>query len=506
MKKWISLAITVAALMTYAAPGAPYAVGPAEAAEDCPSVPHPVGSLSVGRALFWDGEYVDTETGEGACTYEYELQVGDGDRLRVALNVFHDYRADRKNNEGVHPDAASGRDFELQVLDANGNGISRTTDESGYSTEVFLCFNRSPGDRCLPREFAATKFKFEDDHGEALERSSPGPWTIRVSQAGDVLGWKFRLRAKLEKAPTAEATAPLTQPQLPNLKAIPPFELTFCEPVVAFGFAAGREPFCGPASDGLTPQEQADAGADRGLRFSAGPENTGEGALDLRQHRDDPRNTPDSRIAYQRLYSPDADGDTYAEPAECSSNSFDCEAGKLEFHQDHGHWHYEGFFLYELFLVADPSLPLNKRRLTSSTPGSKVGFCPSDDGLADWGRFFQERRYRWELDRFDREGEPLPQCLSMNNPMMGLSSGWGDFYEWQRVEQFVPFPVTDSSSNLESAHPKPAPGFYLLRATVDPAGQIRESNEKDNASFAYFEVPADGGPIRIIERDYGTDP
>ncbi len=134
------------------------------------------------------------------------------------------------------------------------------------------------------------------------------------------------------------------------------------------------------------------------------------------------------------------------------------------------------------------------------SPGSKVGFCPSDDGLADWGRFFQERRYRWELDRFDREfsGDPTPTCLSLTNPLMGLSSGWGDFYEWQRVEQFVPFPEDDGS---------PKPGFYLLRATVDPEDQIRESNEKDNASFAYFEVPTDQRlPIRIIERDYGTDP
>ena len=320
------------------------------------------------------------------------------------------------------------------------------------------------------------------------------------------LRFRFRLRAKLEKAPAADATAPLTQPQLPNLKAVPPFELTFCEPVVAVGFAAGMTPLCGFASDGLTAQEQSATG--RGIRFSAGPENAGDGALDIRSHRDDPSNTPASRIAYQRLYSPDADGDTYAEPAECSPTSFDCEAGELAFHQDHAHWHYEGFFLYELFEVADPKSALNKRRLSASTPGKKAGFCPSDDGLADWERFFQERRYRWELDRFDREGEPGATCFSLNNPLMGLSSGWGDFYEWQRVEQFVPFPVKADGS--------PKPGFYLLRATVDPAQRLRESDENDNASFAYFEVcdrgagaatdRCNGGPIRIIERDHGLDP
>lgn len=500
----LGAALLLSMCLVGGAAGAARGVAPAKAAEVCPSGGQPVGSLSVGRGLFWEGEYVDTETSEGDCTYEYELQVGDGDRLRVALNVFHDYRTDRANNEGIHPDAASGRDFQLEVLDGSGNEldifdesrIEGTTDGNGYSVELFLCFNRSEGEFCLPREFAATEFKFEDgDRGKALERSSTGLWKIRVRPAGDIRGWKFRLRAKLEKTPTPAAIEPVKEAQLPNLRAIPPFELTFCEPIVSEGFLVAREPLCGKASDGLHPTQEHSA-TGRGLRFSAGPENIGEGALDLRQHPGDATNTPTKRSAYQRLYSPDADGDGYAEPAECDPASFDCKAGELEFHQDHAHWHYAGFFYYELFEVADPRLALNENNLGSSTPGSKVGFCPSDDGLADWGRFFQERRYRWEMDRFDREAEPGASCLSLTNPMMGLSSGWGDFYEWQRAEQFVPFPVNTDGS--------PKPGFYLLRATVDPERQIRESNEKDNVGFAYFEVPPNGEPINIIERDYGT--
>lgn len=202
---------------------------------------------------------------------------------------------------------------------------------------------------------------------------------IKVRPAGDILGWKFRLRAKLEKAPTPEAIAPVNQAQLPNLRAIPPFELTFCEPLISEGFVVAREPLCGTHSDGLHPtQEESETG--RGLRFSAGPENIGKGALDLRQHLGDPANTPAKRTAYQRLYFSDADGNGYGEPAECDAVTFDCKAGTLEFHQDHAHWHYEGFFHYELFAVTDPSRPLTETNLSSGTPGLKVGFCPSDDG------------------------------------------------------------------------------------------------------------------------------
>ena len=79
---------------------------------------------------------------------------------------------------------------------------------------------------------------------------------------------------------------------------------------------------------------------------------------------------------------------------------------------------------------------------------------------------------------------------------MGMSSGWGDFYEWQRIEQFVEFPV-----NLDGS---PQDGYYLLRSTVDRDHKIRESNEDDNEGYVLFEV--NSGRITIHDSDYGPEP
>jgi len=338
-------------------------------------------------------------------------------------------------------------------------------------------------------------FRCEGQEGfsKAVTRSSGGTWTIRVSPDSDILGWKFRMRAKLDGAlPTSQHT-----PQLPNLRATPPFELTFCEPLVSAGFFAGNTPVCGSNSNGLTDGEAADLVATdgykprRGLRFSAGPENVGEGFLEIRTHPDDPRNTLTTRVAFQRVYYSDG---TPVVP--------DREVGTMEFHQAHGHWHYQ-FFVYELFEVdvSHPTKPWKKTKLGQRAVGNKVGFCPSDERLADWNRFYQLRRARWSNDR--TEEDPVEggiTCLSPDRPMMGLTPGWGDLYEWARVEQFIEFPINADGS--------PRDGYYLLRATVDStldgAGRLIESNEDDNTSYVFFKVT--NGVIEIIKRDYGLEP
>ena len=360
------------------------------------------------------------------------------------------------------------------------------------------------------------------------DRSSSGKWTVKVipdPDGGDILGWNFRMRAKLEGAPST----PQNTRQLPNLRAIPPFELTFCEPLVTAGFLAGNTPVCGSDSNGLTKGEEADLIADeppsgtiklhRALRFSTGPENLGDGFMEIRTHPEDPGNVvlpdPDDpntftlrHVAFQRFYIPDgtpvykADGIT----------PDDREVGTMEFHQAHGHWHYQ-FFIYELYELTriHPTEPWKKIKLGQRTVGKKVGFCPSDEHLADFSRFYQLRRGRWIDDRFEEDPTLLPfeflggNCISPDRPMMGITPGWGDLYEWARVEQFVEFPI-----NLDGS---PRDGYYLLRATVDAtldgagslaAGPLLESNEKDNTSYTFFNVT--NGAIKIIRSGYGLEP
>ncbi len=127
--------------------------------------------------------------------------------------------------------------------------------------------------------------------------------------------------------------------------------------------------------------------------------------------------------------------------------------------------------------------------------GRKVGFCPQSERLADWKRFFQETILFPDVD-----------CVSPTQPRMRLEAGWGDLYEWPRIEQFVEFPTNADGS--------PQQGSYLLRTTVDPQttekpqGQIEESDERDNTSFVAFTVCDDCGPegLTITKSGYGLGP
>jgi hypothetical protein len=512
--------------------------------------------LGVGEHKFWDGDYVDTTTtpelGQDSYTYRLVTQNG-GSRLRVALTLVPDYRRNadgtvyEEDKDRLHPNSSSGREFPLAIFRVE-NGVEQPlaftpadSDQTlSYSRELFVCFNDFnhngkidyPEESCnwITNGFQRTR----DDYAVALAGDSGGEWIVRVTP-GVVAGWSFRMRAKLEQSPTE----PVNTQELayPNLRALPPFELTFCEPLVAVGFFAGREPVCGADSDGLTEQEKADLVAHhaaegevnlspRGLRFASGPENVGDGHLVLFGKPNGAVNDHGNPLANveQRVYYRGSGKYTSStsEPYQPNEN-----AGTMDFHLSHGHWHYQ-FFRYTLFRVTDANRPLTKVKLSETGVGSKAGFCPSDEILGDWRRFYQSPRLRQAFDRCAEDRgtdnkedlpnlgqppivlEPLPPpgyaeflftcstlgCISPTRPQMGLSAGWGDNYEWQRVEQFVEFPVSDGGS--------PRDGLYLLRAEVDSEHKVDESDEDDNTSYTLFEVK--GGRINILKSGYGLEP
>lgn len=511
------LRLVLAALLATAflAVGA-VALLPADATtqQSCPG-PERMGTLSAGKSLFWDGRYIDGETGEGDCVYEYQVKVKDGrrgDRLRVAADLLLDYRTDRTKDEGVHGNAVWVRQLKFDVVDPEGTPrITGLTGRSGYSAEVFLCFNRGegrPAGKFCVQRTPSSGAPFEDSQGVALTRTAEGIWKIRVSRAPDakppdelgasgLQGWRFRMRAKLEK----RQSAPAAQTVLPNLRSVPPFEFTFCEPAVSLGFRFSHTPICGARSDGLHDTDERPverSSVVRGLRFSAGPENVGRGDFEVRTHVGEagPPLQPGEerrRFAYQRFYQPDG------KQASCDAgtgNACDVKVGEFHFHAVHDHWHYREFLAYKLFEVRDPRRPLEGSNLDDGSPGKKVGFSPADERLARWHRFYQPQKLRRRNTRTD-DGEDRGG-LDPTDPIMGLTAGWGDFYEWPRAEQYVPF--------QNGADGEPKPGFYLLQTTTDPDNTIRESHEGDNVSFAYFQVPGNGAPIQLIQRGYGPGP
>jgi hypothetical protein len=228
----------------------------------------------------------------------------------------------------------------------------------------------------------------------------------------------------------------------------------------------------------------------RGLRFSAGPENVGDGSFEVFVRGEDAfvpsGDGLQRKPAYQRIHN--ASG-LCLEAGACDTRV----AGFVEFHETHGHWHYL-FFKYELFEVTGPGRAPHK--VSERGQGSKAGFCPGDERLADWDRFFQRRRFFWNDTRGEEDfvHAGLP-CLNPDTPMMGLSPGWGDEYEWPRVEQFVAFPVDPYNPAV------PKDGRYILLTTVDAEDRIAETDEQDNAGFAIFDVK--NGQISVVRRGYG---
>lgn len=496
--------LVVAAVIALGLTAAPITTAGADAAL--------VGALRPGESIHWPGEHVES----GDIDREYTLETKDGGgRLRVALDVIQAPRA----NGAPHEDADRRRDFSLQVLDSSGAGNDALTVGTGYSTEVFVCFN---GDPCLRSfehgvpcdgEVPGAACAIVDDagacdgalgvtcaiigdcdqercrqpYGRAVPGDSGGTWTIKVS-ARDVDSWTFRMRAKLERSPNPGDIAHSDDPLLPNLRARPPFELTLdCTPTIGYG-AFVRRGTCGTAAlgalgtvpPGCTPQELAETpGVEWCLRFSGGNENDGPGGLEILASNP----------------SPGSDGHLHADAEQIIRRRDQTvaerrPAGSFVLDDSHGHWHYEGFMHYELFSVM--SMPGERASLESVGSGIKRGWCPVDEFISDFERFDQ-------APRGSGPQTSLPACLlAAPDAAFGQSAGWGDIYEWARDEQFVPIEVDDDTG-------MPRAGSYVLRETIDVADVLLESDEDDNSAYAWFEVSADG-VIEILERGYGTDP
>ena len=116
--------------------------------------------------------------------------------------------------------------------------------------------------------------------------------------------------------------------------------------------------------------------------------------------------------------------------------------------------------------------------------GTKSGFCPADQLWGDWYSFDQG----YEVPGGD---EPLGNCTSPANGVMGLSVGWGDVYRWQRPGMYVEF------------YGQPN-GRYVVQSRVDERDAILESNENDNVAYAYVQVEND--VVQLLERGWGESP
>ncbi|HEX2032495.1 MAG TPA: hypothetical protein VHL78_14045 [Actinomycetota bacterium] len=401
-----------------------------------------VGKIGRGGFKFWDGEYVEKASvsdcsDPGAKCWDYKLTLAQpGARLRVALDILlHGVRY----SADTVPDAP-GVHFLLQVFDPTGVLIAES--DSPMTTELFI------------------------------EDPMVGTWTLRV-RPSDVEDKSFRMRAKLEKRGQLSGGRP--KPLLPNLRSIPPFEVTFLTPLWVYGPAV--DPTEG--TTGCLPEEILDEGMPSGrcLRFSAGPENAGPGNLELRYRPHEfVGGDPTVHPVHQRIHYSDG---SYRDGAPGS-------AGVTEFHIGHGHFHYDDMYNYELYRVVAPGV------LEQLSPGSKRGFLPRSEVMAEWFEFTQQPKtpltdpkwWQWAVPDESLEGA------------FRIPGGWGDVYEYNRTGQFVDFPTNPDGT--------PMSGEYVLRTQADKQRLIAERDETDNLGYAHFRV--DGLDVTILERGHGSDP
>jgi len=297
----------------------------------------------------------------------------------------------------------------------------------------------------------------------------------------------FRMRAKLEGRAADLPAGYLS----PNLRIIPPFELSF------ISAAATHTP--GLHTDGAAPsraaEEIAEARAEGWpepglcLRFSMGLENAGVGYFVLASECQRDMLTPEVvsscvtvdehgryvTTLHQQRWT--ADGTDHIDGPDGS-------AGFARLQPAHGHTHYDHVWAFNLFRIMDedrvPGDP-KPAALPEPVPGRKLGFEPTRELMTDWNRFYQDL-------------VPAPK-----GGRVELPPGWGDVYEWNRWGYYVDFP--------RSAAGVPQSGYYVLLGTADPEGKVIEGDEGDNVSYALIRVGArEPFDVDLLERATAPDP
>lgn len=178
----------------------------------------------------------------------------------------------------------------------------------------------------------------------------------------------------------------------------------------------------------------------REIRFSTSVANVGEGPLEMLGRYEE---ATEMTLASQRILH--VDGSTSEQ-----------EIGRFLLHPGHEHWHFEDFFVFELWTVEDGRLG----DLVATT--GKLTFCLVDS---------------YPVGEPVPNGVAKPSILECNSEVQGLSAGWEETYEadWDGQELDIP-EVPD--------------GTYAIRTIVDPDGRIREMNDANNESVVLVQITA----------------
>lgn len=141
--------------------------------------------------------------------------------------------------------------------------------------------------------------------------------------------------------------------------------------------------------------------------------------------------------------------------------------GTFAWHAAHGHMHFDDFAMYELRGLDTSGQPdMSAEGLVAG--GEKVSFCLEDVARSE-----------------ETAGDGNRVYATCSGFSQGISAGWADVYSWWLPGQQI----------LLEGVPD---GRYALVITVDPLGQLLESDISDNVSYALIELLEDGTKVKVL--------
>ena len=154
----------------------------------------------------------------------------------------------------------------------------------------------------------------------------------------------------------------------------------------------------------------------------------------------------------------------------------DQEAGTVEFHGVHGHFHYSSFANAELWQSNAQAAKLGSAPVRSA---HKVSFCMADIRIDAWGEKGDGPRTYYAPDCIF----PAFNDAAGDHYKQGIEQGWSDVYEWYVPDQYVE--VTGVQS-----------GYYLLKMCADPFNEIEEEDETNNCITNHIRLQNMGTPLQ----------
>ncbi|HZI38210.1 MAG TPA: lysyl oxidase family protein [Acidimicrobiia bacterium] len=258
----------------------------------------------------------------------------------------------------------------------------------------------------------------------------------------------YRGMVEVEREPAADPTRAL----LPNLTTLPVRNPQLRTGAYFVDHEEQGTPSC-------YPEEVAEQGARRCLRFDQVIANVGDGPFELRYRMEGLATEQQLR---QRVYASDG-----------AFTEFTVDT--YEFHPAHAHFHYKNFgqaFLYRLH----PDGTMEKVR-----ESRKNGFCMIDVENTRFGLDDHGVPHKGEAPRtyyFPRCNAPTERDEHGTYMVNGISVGWADVYNWFLADQYVEI----------SGVPD---GLYVLETTANPIRTVHETTFDDNTARATIRLHGD---------------